>query len=129
MKEEDKNKVIEFFKNEVVLGFCGKDYFERIEWYFNIFFSPPATDKPTDEDLESLMTHDKETIAKWYLDLVKRSKAVTDEQIEKAAKELFESHMALKDESPTSYTHKTLCLHEAQGFRAGAKALRDNKIK
>jgi len=48
-----------------------------------------------DEDLESLMTHDKETIAKWYLDLVKRSKVVTDE-IEKAINDMIESKLHIK---------------------------------
>jgi hypothetical protein len=46
---------------------------------------------------------------------------ISDEEIEARAKELFDTHMELADESPISYSHESLCLHEVQGLRAGAK--------
>ena len=46
---------------------------------------------------------------------------ISDEEIELRAKELFNIHMELVDESPISYSHESLCLHECQGLRAGAK--------
>jgi len=49
----------------------------------------------------------------------------TDKEIELRAIELLESGMALQNESPISYTHKQVCLHDAQGFRAGAKWARE----
>ena len=58
-----------------------------------------------------------------------KMKEVTDEDIMKWAIALFEAHMELEDESPISYSHKRLCLYQAQGYRAGARAMRDGKIK
>ncbi len=49
---------------------------------------------------------------------------VTDEEIESEATNLYNSHKALEDESPITYSFESLCLHETQGFRAGAKWLR-----
>jgi hypothetical protein len=51
-------------------------------------------------------------------------KEITDDVIETRAIELFDAGMALED-VPASYTHKEVCLHEAQGYRAGAKATRE----
>jgi len=47
---------------------------------------------------------------------------VTDEEIEKAAQELYESGMALEDESPVNNSWKSVMLHMTQGYRAGARA-------
>ena len=54
---------------------------------------------------------------------------ISDEEIENEAQELFKAGMALEDESPLSYSHKQVCLHEAQGKRAGAKWYRSELKK
>jgi hypothetical protein len=54
-----------------------------------------------------------------------KSFQLSDEEIEKRALELLAAGIALKEESPVSYTHMQVCLHEAQGLRAGAKWYRD----
>ena len=45
----------------------------------------------------------------------------SEDKIENRAKELYDIGMDLEDESPISYTHKQVCLREAQCLRAGAR--------
>jgi hypothetical protein len=62
-----------------------------------------------------------------HLPEVSKTIEVTDEDIENKAIELYESGMVLEDESPSHSSWKTVCLHMAQGYRAGAKTFRSRQ--
>lgn len=73
-----------------------------------------------DSDYNNMYAQTVSEFVDTYLSTHEPTCQVTDDEIEKRAQEVYESHMALEDESPVTYSHKSLCLHEKQAYKAGA---------
>ena len=117
-----------YIKSEADLPTEDGDYFGMEIGSINSFMS--VLDFKKDKELRDGNGAYWMKFVEWYLQpisAVNEPEKPTDEEIEKEAIALFESGMALENESPISYTHKQLRLHEAQTFRAGAKWMR-NKL-
>jgi len=106
----------EFFKSR--LQKPDKDGIYHISGYLlHEYMEHYASQQPVFEDLDSLMTHDKETIAKWYLSLVRKPE-ITDEEIEEWANQYDEE----------TYHEPSTLRFIQYGCYVGAKAYRDGLI-